>query len=127
MDLCIAFEGDITEEKSYQTDCLAKLIKHECCLELKIERSEIQEGVKDDGLAIGIAIASLGVAAIQSLVAVLQYWESKNPKYSLSIRMRNETFLIENLSKEEFKRKLRKIQTGIPTESIKVVISEKYR
>jgi|GEM_PF-2013059 len=127
MNLTIAFECGTAEENSYQLESLATLIKDECCFELKINRVEAAQGVRDGGLAIAIAIASLGVTAIQTLVSVFQYWEAKNPKYSLSIRMGNEILLIENLPIDKFKRELRRIQMELPTASIEVQISETYK
>lgn len=127
MNLNIAFECGTTEEDSYQLESLATLIKDECCLELKIERAESAQGVRDGGLDMGIAIVSLGLAAIQTLVSVLQYWEAKNPKYSLSIRMGNEVLLVENLPMDKFKRELRRIQMELPASIIEVQISKTHK
>lgn len=52
---------------------LANLIEKECDLSLEIEKTEPQPGVRDSGLAIAIAIASLAVATLQTLISVVQY------------------------------------------------------
>ncbi len=115
MDAYIKFQGDITEDDSYHFKELADLIREECDFSVKVEKEEDQPGVRDGGLAIGIAIASLTLAAIQTLISVLQYWESKQPKYSLSMTFRSsahqETLLIESLSAQEIQEVISQLQS----------------
>ncbi len=59
MKAYIKLEGDVTAEDSFYLKELANLIEKECDLSLEIEKTESQPGVKDSGLAIAIAIASL--------------------------------------------------------------------
>lgn len=123
MDLCIRFDKNITDEDSYNLKELAKLIEDECNLSIKIEKGKTNTGVKDGGLAMGIAIASLTLAALQTLISVLQYWESKQPQYSLSItlnhRNKTETFLMKNVSASE-------IQAVISQWQARVEISQSH-
>lgn len=125
MNVHIAFEESTTEEDVYNLEQLAALIEDECNLAVKIERSEIQQGERDGGLAIGIAVVSLGLTAIQTLIGVLQYWESQKPKYSLSISINNQVFLIENLSRTQIEKVIKKLQGESPMSSIEVKILKK--
>ena len=85
MDTYITFEGNITEDDSYNLKQLAQLIEEECDLSVQIKKQEAQPGIKDGGLVIGLMIAGLAFTAIQTLISALQYWESKQNKHSLSI------------------------------------------
>ncbi len=107
MKAYIKLEGDVTAEDSFEFKELANLIEKECDLSLEIEKTEPQPGVRDGGLAIAIAIASLAVATLQTLISVVQYWQSKRPKYSLSVTFHSlnhkETLLLESSSTQEIK------------------------
>jgi hypothetical protein len=125
MNTHIALEENIAEEDSFQLEQLAVLIENECNLVVEVERDKAQSGVRDGGLAIGIAIASLGLAAIQTLISALQYWESQEPKYELSMNTGNQTFLIKNLSKKQIEREIQRIQREVPDLVLEIKISLK--
>lgn len=105
MKAYIKLEGNVTDDDSYSLKELADLISKDCDLSVKIEKTEPEPRGKDGGLAIGIAIASLAIATIQTLISVFQYWQSKRPKYSLSVTFhspaRKETLLLESSSTQE--------------------------
>ncbi|NEP55285.1 MAG: hypothetical protein F6K65_43500 [Moorea sp. SIO3C2] len=104
MDAYIKFKENVTEDDSYNLKQLADLIQEDCDLSVNLEKQDAKPGVKDGGLAIGIAIASFPLTAIQTLISVLQYWQSKPPKYSLYLIIDNHPpLLIDNLSIEEMK------------------------
>lgn len=107
MNVYISFNENVTEEDSYNLKLLARLIEDDCDLSVNLEEGEPQIGIRDGGLAIGIAIASLALTTLQALISVLQYWESKQPEYSLSItinhRKKTQTLLMENASASEIK------------------------
>jgi hypothetical protein len=129
MDVRISFEGAITEDDSYHLKNLAQLIEEECDCSVSIETRESEVGIKDGGLAIGIAIASLVLTGIQTLVSVLQYWESQQSQYSISISItidaneRQKRFLMKNLSLEEIQSLLSQInsQPHHKTVSVKIL------
>ncbi|NEQ80747.1 MAG: hypothetical protein F6K26_10975 [Moorea sp. SIO2I5] len=129
MDAYIKFEGNVNEDDSYNLKKLANIIQEECDLPVKVEKKEAEPGVRDGGLAMGIAIASLTLAAIQTLFSVLQYWESKQPKYSLSISFENQiirkTLLIESSSAEEIKTVISNLQAESSIDYIEVQVYRK--
>jgi len=105
MKAYIKLEGNVTDDDSESLKELANLIRKDCDLSVEIEEKKPESGKKDGGLAIAIAIASLAVATIQTLISVFQYWQSKRPKYSLSITFyssdQKETLLLETSSTQE--------------------------
>lgn len=127
MDVRISFEGTITEDDSYHLKKLAQLIEEECDCSVSIETRESEVGIRDGGLAIGIAIASLVLTGIQTLVSVLQYWESQQSQYSISITIdtngQQKRFLMKNLSLEEIQSLLSEInfQPHHGTVSVKIL------
>ncbi|MGF2040486.1 MAG: hypothetical protein RMZ43_035170 [Nostoc sp. CmiVER01] len=127
MDTYINFEGNITEETSYDLEQLANLIEQDCDVSVKLEKQLIRPGVKDSGLTIGLTIAGLAVSAVQTLIAVISYWESKQNKYSLSISLANKTIIIDNLKQEETEQILSEI-VKLPsnvTEKIEIKVTRK--
>jgi hypothetical protein len=127
MDVRISFEGATTENDSYHLKNLARLIEEECDCSVSIETREAEVGIRDGGLAIGIAIASLVLTGIQTLVSVLQYWESQQSQYSISITVdangQQKRFLMKNLSLEEIQSLLSEInsQPHHGTVSVKIL------
>ncbi|WP_424100281.1 hypothetical protein [Moorena producens] len=102
MDAYIKFKENVTEDDSYNLKQLAALIEEDCDLSVNLEKQDAQPGVKDGGFATGITIASFPLTVIQTLISVLQYWQSKTPKYSLSIIFYNQPpLLIDDLSLQE--------------------------
>ncbi|NEQ46960.1 MAG: hypothetical protein F6K00_26830 [Leptolyngbya sp. SIOISBB] len=100
MESHISFDSDINDEDSYQLTKLASMLEDEYALSVELERLQAAQGERDGGLVIGIAIASLGFTAIQALIAALQYWDSRQPKYSVSVISGNKTLLVENLTQK---------------------------
>lgn len=131
MDAYIKFENNVLEEDSYNLQQLANLIEEECDLSVNIEKADAQPGVRDGGLAIGLAIASLALTAIQTLISVLQYWESKQPKYSLSVTFHSptnkKTLLLESSSEKEIQAAMSQLQSQSSPEyvDVEVKISKK--
>lgn len=89
---------------------LANMIKEDCCVAVEEEKVKSPEGRKDGGLTVGIAIASFTVSAISSLIAVLSYWQSTRPQYSLTVTSGAVEVTIERLSKEKFADISRKLE-----------------
>jgi hypothetical protein len=127
MNVGISFEGTINEDDSYHLKNLAQLIEEECDCSVSIETRESEVGIRDGGLVIGIAIASLVLTGIQTLVSVLQYWESQQSQYSISITIdtngQQKRFLMKNLSLEEIQSLLSEInsQPHHGTVSVKIL------
>jgi hypothetical protein len=100
----ISFVGDVLGEDSIRLTQLAELIESDCELSVEVKRKKSEFGVKNGGLAIGIAIASLGLASLRSLFTVLAYWKSQNPKYSISVTRGDLIETIENLDFERYQK-----------------------
>ena len=129
MDAYIAFENEVNEEDSYNLQELANLIKNECDLSLEVEKKKSDPGIKDGGLAIGIAIASLSLALIQTLIQVLQFWESGQKTYSISITFKNlissKKILLKNQSLKDVTSIIEQLSTQSQINKIEVKIIKK--
>ena len=110
MEARIRIVGDISSEDSARLRHLAELIEAECGLSVQIEERKARRGVKDGGLVIGIAIASLGVASISAFLTALAYWKSRNPKYSISVSRGGVTESIENLDFQRYQQEVSKLK-----------------
>ena len=127
MDAHIKFEGNITDEISYDLEQLAYLIEQDCDLSVGREKQPPKPGVKESGLIIGLTIAGVVLSGIQALFSALSYWGSKQQKYSLLICFDNKTFLLENLDRSETNQVLAEI-ARLPilvNEKIKIKIVKK--
>jgi hypothetical protein len=101
MDAHISFEGNVTDEVSYDLEKLAYLIEQDCDLSVNREKQAPQAGVKESGLIIGLTIAGVALSGIQALFAALSYWDSQQKQYSLHISWGNKTFYFENIQRQE--------------------------
>lgn len=110
MDVNIEFEGSITDEISYELNQLGDLIQQECDTNVEFNKQELKPGVKDSGLVIGLTIAGLALSGVQTLISALQYWESKQQKYSISISLGNKKYYYSNIEKEKADELLAKIR-----------------
>ena len=120
MESRISFDGDINDEDSYQLIKLASVLEDEYRFSVNLEKRQANQGERDGGLVIGIAIASLGLTAIQALLAALQYWDSRQPKYSISVVSGNKTLLVENLTKQQIENEVSKLQAESPEPRIEI-------
>ncbi|MDB9429747.1 MAG: hypothetical protein ACK4XH_05630 [Microcystis sp.] len=109
MNININLQHEVTSEDSYELEYLAMLIEKECNLTVKQEKLESLSKVKDGGLTIGIAIASLALSAVGTFISVLAYWQSQKPRYSVSMTIGTQTYTIENISPQQ----IENIQTTI--------------
>lgn len=124
METRIKFEGDVTQEDSYNLGELANLIQQDCDLPVKLKKADSEGGVKDGGLIIGLTVIGLVLSAIGTLVSVLSYWKSQQPKYSLTISYGGKTLSIENMSSEQIKNEFTKLQAESTNSQIEIKISK---
>ncbi len=89
---------------------LANMIKDDCSVVVEEQKLDSPKGRKDGGLTVGIAIASLTVSAVSAFIAVLSYWQSTHPRYSLNVTSGAVQVTIERLSKEELADLSRQLQ-----------------
>jgi len=98
----IRFVAEPSSRDSIKLRELAEIIESDCGLSVEIEKGNVEQGIKDGGLIIGIAIAGLAVTSIGTLFGVLSYWKSHNPQYSISVTCGNITETIENLEYDQY-------------------------
>lgn len=101
----IEFIDTLTAEDSIAIVSLAETINDETPIVAQTSM-EVKDGTKGD-LTFAIGIVTLGLTAISSLIAVLDYWRSRYPKYSISLKIGNTTYKKEGMDKKEFESILR--------------------
>jgi hypothetical protein len=124
MNVEITFEGTPTEQDSYE---MQKLVSNYRTADLPaepiVQPSEI--GTKDGGLAIGLTIVGLALAAVSTVAAVVATWGSKN-NYSIEITSGDVTVTANNLSADELTAAIRRLETAAKTSrEIKIRVSGK--
>ncbi len=95
---------------SQELSALANMIKDDCSVAVEEQKLHSPQGRKDGGITVGIAIASLTVSAISAFIAVLSYWQSTRPRYSLKVTLGAVQVTLERLSKEELVNLSRQLQ-----------------
>ncbi len=102
--------GAINKDLAHDLDSLADLlIQNDIDVNAK---KTIAQGKKDAGVTTALAIASLGLSAISTLITVLSYWSSTRPKYKVSVQSRKVTYELDNIDKNE----LRNVITNLKSE-----------
>ena len=123
MDVYVNFRGNVTEEDSYHLNQLANLVEKDCDLPVQMNKKDLQKGVKDGGLTIGLAIASLGLSAIGTLISVLSYWRSQQPKYSITVTRGDAQFVIDNMNQKQLQSVISQLEVKHSSASISVLVS----
>ena len=123
MDVYIRSTEDITEEDSFNLQQLANLVEKDCEVSVQIKKEKSQTGTKDGGLTIGIAIVSLGLAAIGTLINVLSFWKSQQPKYSVEIIHNNSKISVDNIKPEQLQEVLSKIEANKAHSDMNILVS----
>ncbi len=85
---------------------LNNLIKSETNITSELVKKEILDSKGD--LSVAIDIISLLLTSVSTFITVLEYWNNKYPKYSLTVKVGEATFNKENLSKQEFEDEIKK-------------------
>ena len=127
MNIRIQFDGETNQKTSYDLNKLSDLISEECGVSVENEKQESHPGVKDSGLTIGLTIAGLTLAAVQTAISAAQYWKSKHPQYILSIHSQAGVYTLDNASGKEVDRIIT-IVSSLPqdiTQDIEIRISKK--
>ncbi len=102
---------------------LSEHIKQDCKADVSIDVKPTA-GIKDGGLAIGIAIASLALSGISTLITALVFWQSQHPRYSISFRSESVGFTFRGLSKPRSKALLDKLRELPNIDHLNIEISE---
>jgi hypothetical protein len=94
--------------------------------DLSVEtRTADVKGVKDGGLTVAIALASLTLSAISTLVTVLSYWTSRKPDYSVTLKSRGATFQLSGLDKNGVRDVVAKLKAGEDAGDIAVRVARR--
>ena len=101
MDIHVKFEGGVNSEKSYHLSQLANIIKKDTGFTVQIEKAEAPKGAKPIDLATGLSIASVALSSISTLITVLSYWKSQQPKYSITVTYGKARVLVDNVASSQ--------------------------
>ncbi len=125
MNAYISFEENAASgESSYHLINLADIIEKECDLPVQRNKNAPQQGVMDGGVTIGLTVAGVVLTGIGTLVAALSYWKSQQPKCSISITRGNVTIVIDNISPDQLRSEVAKLEKEESSSEIQVLISE---
>jgi hypothetical protein len=100
MEIKLFYEGIPNVMISHEIQELGKIISEECDADVCQDRTPVDSVKKSDGLVIGISIASLAISGLSAFIAVLKYWRSSHPRYSISVLSGDYEISISNLKKE---------------------------
>lgn len=123
MKATINFESEHQAQDSISLDELAILIMEDCKLSIKKETMPPKPGTKDGGLTIGLAIASLAVSAINTLISTLNYWRSQHPEYSIKISQGDLQITIDNITNKDINALINQLHAAKQLADIYVAIS----
>lgn len=118
----IKFNFNATHEDSNALSELNDLIRKQGRIETKTQVKK-GEGEKADAMLV-IEIVSLVLTGVSTLITVLDYWNSKHPKYSITLKIGEDTFVKENMSQEEFEKAILAKQEN-PDSNAKILIGNK--
>jgi hypothetical protein len=86
------------------------LIEQETDIAVQLKKDPSKEGRKDGGLTIALSIAGLALSAIGTIVSVISYWRSQQPKYSVSITCGNIKVVLDNVSPAHLQTVIQKLE-----------------
>lgn len=125
MNVDIEFEGNVTAEDSYELQKLADGLNDDLQERVLLKKSPAERGVRDGGLVIGIAIATLAVSSIGTLFTVLSYWNSNRPTYTVTLSSGRIKVTFGNLGPKGIQEIIRKFKASPNVSDTKVRISKK--
>jgi hypothetical protein len=117
----ISFSIAPTQEDSLALIRLQELISGNSTLKVNVESEKI-EGAKGD-LANTLEVIGVVFTGISTLIDIIEFWQSQYPKYSVTMKLGDDTFSKEDISKEEFEKDL--IEAKNKQEQMHITISSK--
>lgn len=117
----ISFSNVPNQEDSLALIRLQELISDNSTLKVKVESEKI-EGAKGD-LATTLEIIGVVFTGISTLLDIIEFWQSQYPKYSVTMKLGDNTFSKENISKKEFENDFTEAQNK--QEQMQITISSK--
>lgn len=117
----ISFAHLPSEEDSLALIRLKELIIDNSALKVEVESEKI-EGAKGD-LATTLEIIGVVFTGISTIIDVLEFWQSQNPKYSITMKVGDTTFSKEDISKKEFEKDFNEAKNK--QEQMQITISSK--
>ena len=103
MDTKISFKHDIGDKEALELDKLANVMEQDYDLDIKRICEDDTKGFKDGGLLVALEIIGTSIATIGLIISALEYWQSQQPKCSISLKIGNKTITIENIKISELK------------------------
>lgn len=124
MKLSINISGTPTPEDSFKLTGLGELLERELRQNVSFQKGK-QKGTKNSGgLVLGIEIAKFILSGVTTLLALLLYWKSQHPKYSITLKRNDYTVKIENLTTGKIKDVINKIESHKSSSNLEVIISK---
>ena len=114
----ITFHGKFATQED--TTTLADQLRQ---ADLSIEeqrRSPAEPGVRDGGVVVGIAVASLAVSAVSAFVSALSYWHSTRPKFTVTVQNDDITVTVGNLATKTAKETIYALLANAQPQDVKV-------
>jgi len=123
MKIQINFPSKITAEESNHLLALATIIERDYDISVQRNKQESGPSVKDGGLTIALTIANLAITAVGTLISVLSYWRSRNPKYSITLKRDRYTCTIDNLEPQKIEEVIAHLERQDDSTDIEVQIA----
>ena len=123
MNISIKTRETISPEDSFELTKLGELIEREVKQNVRFEKVN-KNGIKSGGLTIGIEITGFIFSGISTLISILLYWKSQNPKYSVTLKRGDYTLKFENLKKKEFIDVVKKIESQRSKSNIEIIVTK---
>lgn len=117
----IIFSIPPSQEDSLALIRLEGLIIRNSSLKVEIGNTRI-EGAKGD-LATSLGIIGVTLSGISTLIDIIEFWQTQYPKYTVTMKLGDNVFTKENISKEEFEKDFN--ETKNKQEKVQIIISPK--
>jgi hypothetical protein len=100
MNLRVILEGEVSPHDAAELAELAAEMRL-AGISVAEVKSPSQPGTKDGGLVIALAAGGLTVALVRTGIAIVAYWQSSRPKFSLSLTQDGVGVTVGNLSAKQ--------------------------
>lgn len=122
MDIRITMPEEKQARASYELNSLVDLIQNEADLAVTREEEPAPAGSKDPLILTAIAIAGLALTGVTTVVSVLQYWQSQQSKYSITIKRGNASFQASGIKPKQLDAALAQLDSAASNSTVEVMI-----
>ncbi len=115
---------ELSQESAFDLQRLAEELRH---ADIPTEQitGEVQKQTRDGGATIAIAIGSLVVSSISTIVSILAYWHSTRTKYSIAVTNDDVTVTANDLSAAAAQRAIEALLAESDASKVNITFSEK--